>query len=129
MSKSIKAELLSKEVMKVLENYSDDISETVEKDANKIGKEAVEELQQTSPTGARKQYRKGWKLKKGKTSKNRYSVKIYNKTDYQLTHILEFGHATADGGRTEPQPHIRPIEEKYGEKFEKILKQDIGGLK
>lgn len=129
MSKAININNLSKEIVQALENYNYDISEVVEEVANKVGKEAVTELKQESPKGARGSYAKGWRLKKDKLSKSRYVVKIYNKTDYQLTHLLEFGHASRNGGRTEPQPHIRPIEEKYGEKFEKILKQDIGGLK
>ena len=129
MSKAININNLSKEIVQAIENYNYDISEVVEEVANKVGKEAVTELKQESPKGARGSYAKGWRLKKDKLSKSRYVVKIYNKTDYQLTHLLEFGHASRNGGRTEPQPHIRPIEEKYGEKFEKILKQDIGGLK
>ena len=129
MSKSIEANLLSKEIMKALENYSDDISEAVEEIANKVGKEAVNELKQKSPKGARKEYSKGWRLKKDKLGKNRYTVKIHNKTDYQLTHLLEFGHATRNGGRTTAQSHIRPVEEKYSKEFENELKKKIGGLK
>lgn len=78
--------------------------------------------------GARKEYCKGWRLKKDKTGKNRYIVKVWNKTDYQLTHLLEFGHATRNGGRTRPQAHIRPTEEKYKKEFEKELKRKIGGI-
>lgn len=129
MSKKVEVNLLEKEIMKALSEYVDDISEVVEKDAEKVGKEATDELKQISPKGARKSYAKGWRLKKDKTGKNKYVVKIHNKTDYQLTHLLEFGHATRNGGRTSPQPHIRPTEEKYSEKFEKELKKDIGGLK
>ena len=54
---------------------------------------------------------------------------MHNKTDYQLTHLLEFGHATRDGERTEAQPHIRPVEEKYSKEFEKRLRKKVGGLK
>ena len=115
--------------MKVLENYNDDISEVVEKVANKVGKEAVEELKNTSPKGTRKEYAKGWRLKKDKLGKNRYIVKVHNKTDYQLTHLLEFGHATRNGRRTKAQPHIRPTEEKFSKKFEEEIKKEIGGLK
>lgn len=129
MSKTIEANLLTKEVMKVLENYNDDISEVVEKVANKVGKEAVEELKNTSPKGTRKEYAKGWRLKKDKLGKNRYIVKVHNKTDYQLTHLLEFGHATRNGRRTKAQPHIRPTEEKFSKKFEEEIKKEIGGLK
>ena len=129
MSKAIDANLLSKELSKALENYADDISAEVEEVANKVGKEAVNELEQTSPRGERKEYCKGWRLKKDKKGKNIYTIKIHNKTDYQLTHLLEFGHATKNGGRTKAQPHIRPVEKKYSEEFERELKQKIGGLK
>ena len=128
MSKSISGEMLSKEIMKALEGYVDDISDIVEQDANEIGKEAVNKLKQTSPKGATGNYSKGWRLKKEKKGK-RYTVKVHNKTYYQLTHILEYGHTTADGGHTEAQPHIRKVEEEYSKKFEDKLKQDIGGLK
>ena len=128
MSKSIEINLLSKEVMKYLTEYKEDISEAVEEVANEVGKEAISELKQNSPkkTGS---YAKGWRLKKDKLGKNRYIVKIHNKTDYQLTHLLEFKHATRNGGTTKAIPHIRPVEEKYKKKFEKKLKQKIGGIK
>ena len=129
MPKAIEANLLEKELSQYLQNYKENIDEEVEEVANDIGKKAVAELKQISPKGARKEYCKGWRLKKGKLARNRYSVKIHNKTDYQLTHLLEFRHATRDGGRTTPQPHIRPTEEKYKKEFEKELKKKIGGLK
>ena len=129
MSKSISGEMLSKEIMKALEGYYNDISDIVEKDANEIGKEAVKTIKQESPKGATGEYAKSWRLRKDKKGKNSYIVKLYNKDHYQLTHLLEFGHATADGGHTEAQPHIRPVEQEYSKKFEDKLKQDIGGLK
>lgn len=129
MSKSISGEMLSKEIMKALEGYEDDISDIVEKDANEVAKEALVAIKQESPKGSTGEYSKGWKIKKIKKVKNMYSVKLYNKDHYQLTHILEFGHTTADGGYTEAQPHIRPVEQEYSKKFENKLRQDIGGLK
>lgn len=128
MSKPIKVDSLSKEIMKALENYSDDISEAVEEVSDKVGEEAVKEIKQVSPKKCGK-YAKGWKLKKDKLGKNRYSVKIHNKTDYQLTHLLEFGHATKNGKRTKAIPHIRPIEEKYSKEYERELKRKLGGIK
>ncbi len=128
MSKSISGEMLSKEIMKALEGYVDDISDIVEKDANEVAKEALAAIKQESPKGSTGEYSKGWKIKKIKKVKNMYSVKLYNKDHYQLTHILEFGHTTADGGHTEAQPHIRKVEEEYSKKFEDKLRKDIGGL-
>lgn len=128
MSKAIKVDALTKEIAKALEDYEDDISEVVEEVSNKIGKEAVEEVKQKSPK-KRGSYAKGWALKKDKQGKSKYSVKIYNKTDYQLTHLLEFGHATRNGGRTKAIPHIRPIEQKYVKEYEQELKRKLGGKK
>lgn len=128
MSKSIEADLLEKEVMKYLSEYKEDISDVVEIVSNKVGQEATSELKKDSPrlTG---DYAKGWRLKKDKVGKNRYTVKIHNKTDYQITHLLEFGHVTRNGGRTKAIPHIKPVEEKYKKIFEQELKNKIGGIK
>lgn len=131
MSKEIKVDNLSKEIMSALTEYADDISGLVEEVANDVGKEAVKELKTISPKRVRKggKYAKGWRLKKDKLGKNRYSVKIHNKTDYQLTHLLEFGHATRNGGRTKAIPHIRLTEEKYSKEYEERLKKKIGGIR
>lgn len=64
MSKTVEANLLSKEIMKALESYSDDISEIVEETANKVGKEAVAEIKQESPKRSEKRIRKGMEIKK-----------------------------------------------------------------
>ena len=125
MSKAIGVNLLNKAVMEQLQNYKENIEDIVIETSDEIGKEAVEELKQASPTGARKQYCKGWKLKKGKVERNVYIIKIYNATDAQLTHLLEFGHATRNGKRTRAQPHIRRIEQKYSKLYEQKLKQKM----
>ena len=55
------------------------------------------------------------------TSSKSSGVVIYNKTDYQLTHLLEHGHQKANGGRVEGKPHIRPAEKAA----EKMLVREI----
>lgn len=124
MSKTIKVEELEKAIMDYLQEYKENVDEDVETTTDSITKEAVQELKQTSPKreGTRDNpYWKGWTKQKGKTNRGRYTVKIHNKTNYQLTHLLEFGHATRDGKRTEAQPHIRPLEEKYKKLYEQKI--------
>lgn len=130
MSSSIKPEELEKALTEYLENYVEDIEEDVEDTMNAVIKEAKQELVQTSPRSgiARDtKYYKGWAVKNGgRTRKKHYYGKtIWNRTNYQLTHLLEFGHATRNGGRTQAQPHIRKIEEKYGTKFADLLENKI----
>lgn len=129
MSKTIKPEVFAQAVKDYLEIYVEDIGESVEETSNQIGKEAKDELKRISPTGYRKRYAKGWTIKKDKKKKNYYAIKIHNKTDYQITYLLEFGHTTRNGRRTKAIPHIRPVEEKYKEEFEKRLKDKIRRIK
>ena len=131
MSKTIKPEGLQKALSEYLENYVEDIQEDVEEATDIVTKEAKEELIQTSPkSGVARdtKYYEGWAVKVGaKTRKKSYkhTKVIWNKTNYQLTHLLEFSHATRNGGRTNAIPHIRPVEDKYGAKFADLLNKRI----
>lgn len=124
MSKAIKPDELQEVIMKALTEYEEDIEEGVKETTNITTEEAVKEIKETSPKGKgsrKKPYYKGWSRQKGKENKGKYTVKIHNKTNYQLTHLLEFGHTTRDGGRTKALPHIRPLEEKYNKLYEKRI--------
>ena len=124
MSNSIKPEELEKELMKYLKEYEEEIEGEVKETTDSVTKEVVKELKNTSPRSKhnrKKPYYKGWTKQVGKQSKGRYTIKIYNKTNYQLTHLLEFGHATRNGRMTKAIPHIRPVEEKYNKLYQERL--------
>lgn len=117
----VKAEEFENALKEYLENYVEDIDEGVKETTDSITKEAIKELKEVSPRGKglrENPYHKGWTKQVNKKNKGRYTVKIHNKTNYQLTHLLEFEHATRNGGRTKAIPHIRPVEEKYNQLYE-----------
>lgn len=125
---SIKPEELEKSIKNYLETYAEDIEDEVVEAVDTITKEAKSELVQRSPKGKgnrKNPYYKGWTIKLQKKGKGKYEKVIWNRTNYQLTHLLEFGHATRNGGRTKAIEHIRPVEEKYKVEFVDLLEQKI----
>ncbi|MFS0783553.1 HK97 gp10 family phage protein [Bacillus sp. 1P06AnD] len=107
------------ELARTLQAYSKDVEKKVKQAENKVGNEAVTEIKQNSPqdTGS---YAAGW----GKTKVDGKTV-IRNKTDPQLTHLLEHGHAKDGGGRVSGHPHIRPAKEKAVRNFTEEVERAI----
>jgi HK97 gp10 family phage protein len=120
---SIPPSELSKEIQKYLQEYKEEIDEDVQDETDKAIASAKSELRSISPKNTGN-YASGWAVKSQKYSNGYYKV-IWNRKAYQLTHLLEFGHATRNGGRTKAQPHIRPTEEKYKTRFTESLERRI----
>jgi hypothetical protein len=113
---------LTEEIMKELQRYTNLVEEEVEDAKKEIAKQLVQQLKTTSPEGETGKYSKGWRTKKVGNK-----IVVYNKTSYQLTHLLEHGHAKVNGGRVPAKVHIRPAEEKavgeFLDRVEKAIKQ------
>lgn len=123
MSKSISVAQLGKTINKYLEEYGDEALEVVEEATNKYTAEALKEVKQSSPrhTG---DYKKGWKKQVEKERLSSTGV-VYNATNYQLIHLLEFGHNKRNGGRTRAIPHVEPVNDSIIEKFEKEIESKL----
>ncbi|UTG84530.1 HK97 gp10 family phage protein [Bacillus paranthracis] len=107
----VRVEDLAREIANQVEQYTEDVEKEVEAAKKETSKKGVATLKQTSPKKSG-DYRKGWRVKKVGNE----SV-IHNATHYQLTHLLEHGHAKAGGGRVPAHPHIRPVEEQVSQEF------------
>lgn len=104
-------------IMKELETYSNDLVERINVSSKKCANELKKEIQENSPekTG---DYKKGWRVRQVYKSHTLSQFVVHNATDYQLTHLLEFGHAVKGGTqRVKPIPHIAPAEEKIVDEF------------
>ena len=121
----IKVSELAQELAQGLSEYSQEVADAIKKATDEVAEEAVQELKSTSPvlTGS---YAKGWAKKNTYESKSSKRNTVYNKTDYQLTHLLEKGHVGRDGRRVKAIEHIRPVEEKAAAEFEDKVKGAIG---
>lgn len=100
---------ISSEFAKILSEYKEEVLVGMTNVREEVAKETIKELKTTSPKKkgvGGGEYAKGWKI-----SNIRGKLVIHNKK-YQLTHLLEYGHAKVNGGRVAPKVHIRPAEEK-----------------
>ena len=128
MSNKISIADLNDSILKVLSEYKENIDEEIKETADKIAKEAKEDLINDSPRSKKERnqkYYKGWAIKKKINKNGKYVLAIWNKTNYRLTHLLEFGHNVKNGGKVKAVPHIRKVEEKMSKEFEEELKKKI----
>lgn len=104
---------LTAQIASLLTEYTDDVTQDVKQICKDVSKEMTENIKNDSKSKFKGtgDYAKGWKTKVAYEDKNNIRLTTYNATDYQLTHLLEYGHVKQNGGRVEGKPHIRPNEE------------------
>lgn len=119
--KGVPLDRFSAEVNKILEEYGAEIQRDVNRAAEDAALKGEQMLRATSPvnqdSGPKRKkgrYAKGWKVKKEGSANNAIYI-VHNATDYQLTHLLEYGHPLKKGGRqygyAKAYPHIKAAED------------------
>lgn len=107
-------------IAEALAEYDQQVADATKQIADEVAKETADELKNSSPklTGS---YRKGWRKKQTYASEKTKRNTVYNATDYQLTHLLEHGHASRNGGRVKAIQHIAPVEQKAIEELQERI--------
>lgn len=113
-------------IMEGLTEYANLATDDLKAAVKKAGTTARKEIQANAPsdTGT---YAKSWSVKNTKETSNTLEVTVYFRTRYQLTHLLEFGHAKRGGGRVAGKSHIAPAEEKAVSELEQEITRKLGG--
>ena len=117
-------ESVTAQMKDLLDEIDKDIQNSAKRNIDRVAKESVQKLRNTSPrkTGS---YAKGWGTKK----EGDMDVVVHNRTDYQLTHLLENGHIIRNKkgtyGRTRGIKHIAPVEEWAVDELPRRIMEDI----
>ena len=111
MAVTISTEDLSDAVQAALEEYGDLAKEVTRDTVRKVAKTCRQEIRAASPyrTG---RYSKGWRVKETASPNGDVTETVYNASAPGLTHLLEDGHATVNGGRVAGKAHIAPAEQR-----------------
>ncbi len=128
MSQLIHVDQLDSAVQQILEEYGEEVKADVVEVTEKVAKEAKDTVKNAAPVGARKgKYKKNIDVKQTQDSALETQHTVYVKDPkYRLTHLLEFGHATADGtGRTKEIKHWQNGQDYVDQNFEKELRDKI----
>lgn len=124
MPKRVPIDRLTQEVDKILQEYGEDVQYNLDEIVKQMAKKGARTLQQESKgkfEGTK--YYKSW-TSKTETKRTSAQGVIYSKIP-GLPHLLEYGHALRQGGRTTGRPHIKPVEEALVREFESKVKSKL----
>lgn len=119
---------LDEEIKKALEDYNVEVVRVTNESIKETAKEAAKMLKNGGPyknrTGA---YAKDWTAGKTKSVIQVQGYTVYNKNHFQLTHLLEHGHQSRNGGRVKEFAHIAPVNDQMGEMVANKIESKLRG--
>lgn len=111
-------------IMDGLLEYAELATDVMKDCVKKAGNTVKKETQANAPVKSVR-YKKSWAVKRQRETSNTLEVVVHSRNRYQLTHLLEKGHAKRGGGRVKAIPHIAPAEEKGIRELEEGIKRGL----
>lgn len=107
----------------ILDASLKNVEVTTDQAARTVAAQSTAALRAVSPhkTG---EYSRGWKMEHFQIGAD-VGYRVKNEDHYELTHLLEKGHAKVNGGRVSAKIHIRPVEEKGISTFMQMIRSRI----
>lgn len=118
----------------ILEDYTDEVAHIVDEILQDVGEEAATDLRSSaSAIGGFKdrtgRYRKSWTMTHKEHRTYSETIVYAKPPHHRLTHLLEYGHATRRGGRTQAFPHIYTVNEETQDNAVRLITKAIEGIR
>ena len=110
--------------MEGLLEYAELATDGMKDCVKKAGNTVKKETRAGAPVRTGK-YKRSWAVKRQRETSSTLEVVVHSRNRYQLTHLLEKGHAKRGGGRVKAVPHIAPAEEKGVRELEEGIKRGL----
>ncbi|WP_066679329.1 HK97 gp10 family phage protein [Clostridium septicum] len=116
---------------KELESYTIEVTDKIKDVVDKVSNEANEEIKKRITFKQRTgKYVKAFRIRKAYEDRyNKRNTWYVGNGQYRLTHLLEYGHALAQGGVTKEYPHIKYGEELAKRRMEELSKEAIKSVR
>ena len=126
MASTVSVDGLADAVMDALMEYKDLTTDAVKSAVKKSSKQAKEDIISGAPRKSGR-YAESWKVKTTTDTATSFGQTVYSPKRYMLAHLLEFGHAMRNGGRTRAISHIAPAEQSAIELLEQEIRRSLEG--
>lgn len=120
----VSVDRMAEAVMEGLLEYAELAADVMKDCVKKAGDTVKKETQAGAPVRTGK-YKRSWAVKRQRETSSTLEVVVHSRNRYQLTHLLEKGHAKRGGGRVKAVPHIAPAEEKGVRELEEGIKRGL----
>lgn len=125
MSKTVSIDEMAEAVNEGLQEYSKLASSEVKRAVRKSAKTVKEKIETGAPSRTGR-YKSSWVATKQEESSQSLQMVVHSKDRYQLSHLLENGHAKRGGGRVAAISHIAPAEQEGVELLQSLIKKALG---
>ena len=123
-NRRVSVDQMADTIMDGLMEYAELAADVMKDCVKKAGNTVKKETQAGAPVRTGK-YKKSWAVRRQRETSNVLEVVVHSRDRYQLTHLLEKGHAKRGGGRVKAVPHIAPAEEKGVRELEEGIKRGL----
>ena len=130
---NVTIENLDEEIQRQLKEFNVEVIRTANESIEEVAKEAAQMLKHPGPYQSRTgKYARGWTAGQREKRKSVIEIQGYtvfnkDKKRYQLTHLLEHGHQSRNGGRVKEFAHIAPVNDQVGEMAARKIESKLRG--
>lgn len=129
---NVSIDSLDTAIKEQLENFNAEVIKAANESFKETAEEAAKMLKQGGPYQERTgKYTKDWdsgaRGSRASAVAGLQGFSVYNKKHYQLTHLLENGHQSRNGGRVKAFSHIAPVNNQVAEMAVEKIERKVRG--